>query len=85
MIDAHISDYDGNTILVGGDDNDYIFISGHEIIKMSTEDKIIDFMSLMRNIMIPTAVAVGEKYKNFISDHYKFNENEKTEDGTLLN
>ena len=71
MIDAHILDYDGNTSSVGGDDNDYILVSGLEIIKFSTEDEIIDFMSLMRNIMIRTAVAVGEKYKSFSFDRHK--------------
>ena len=43
MIDGQISDYDCNTILVAGDDNEYIFISAFEIKKLSTEDKTIGF------------------------------------------
>ena len=35
--------------------------------------------------MIPTAVAIGEKYTYFISDHYKFLENEKPAKETSLN
>ena len=54
----HISDYDGNTFLIGSDDNEYIFISGFEIIKFSTRDKILDFISLTGNHMILTAIAI---------------------------
>ena len=32
------SDFDGNTVLLESDDNDFIFIFGFEIIKFSTED-----------------------------------------------
>ena len=39
------SDFDGNTVLLGSDDNEYIFFSGFEIIKFSTEDEIIDLIS----------------------------------------
>ena len=82
------SDFDGNTILVGSDDigyNEYVFVSGFEIIKFTTQDKIIHFISLMGNNMIPTAIALGEKNKYFISDHYKVFENIKIEKVTLLN
>ena len=81
------SDFDGNNILVGSDDigyNKYVFISGFEIIKFSAEDKIIDFISLMGNNIIPTAIAIGQEYTYFISDHYKIIENNKIEEGTLL-
>ena len=77
------SDFHGDTILVGSDDNEFIFISGFEFINFSTEDKIIDFISLIGYNLIPTAMAVGEKYTYFISDHYKFIENNKIEEGTL--
>ena len=63
----HSSDFDGNTILVGSDDigyNEYVFVSGFEIIKLTTEDKLIDFISVMGNKMIPTAIALGEKKTN---------------------
>ena len=39
----------------------------------------------MGNPMLPYAVAVGEKYTNFISDHQKYIENDKLEELTLLN
>ena len=85
MVYGDNSDYDGDTILIGSNDNEYIFVCGFEIIKSSAEDKFIDFISLMGNNMISKAIAVGEKYKYFISDHYEFLENFKIEEGTLLN
>ena len=66
-------------------DNEYIFISGIEITKFSTEDNFIDFVSLMYGNMIPSAIAIGEKHICFISDCYKIVENKKIEEGTLLN
>ena len=54
-----IFDFDGNTIIVRIDDNECQLFSGFEIIKLSTEQKIIDSISLMGNNMIPTAIAVG--------------------------
>ena len=64
--------FDGNTILVGGDHNENmpaelsvcyadIIISGFEFINFSTQDKFIDFIFLMGNNMIASAIAVGEK------------------------
>ena len=35
--------------------------------------------------MIPYTFAVGEKYTYFLSSHYKFIENDRIEQGTLLN
>ena len=52
MMDYHISGYDGNTILLGGDDNEHIFVFGIEFIKFSTEDKTMVFISLLGNNMI---------------------------------
>ena len=54
------SDFIGNTDLVGIV-NEYIFISGLEYIKFTTEDKLIDFISLMGTNLIPSAIAI-EKY-----------------------
>ena len=59
------SDFDGNTILVGDNGNETIFISGFEIIKFSAEEKIIDLKSLMGNNMISIAIAAGENYTFF--------------------
>ena len=39
----------------------------------------------MGNDMIPYAFAIGEKYTCFMYNHYNFIENEKLQDGTLLN
>ena len=35
------SDFDGNTFLKGGDENELLFISGFEIVKFTTENKFI--------------------------------------------
>ena len=44
-------------ILASPTDYEYLFISGFETIKVCTEDKISDFISLMGNYMIPTTIA----------------------------
>ena len=44
-----------------------------------------DYLSLMGNNMVPYTFAIGEKYTYFISTHYQFIENDKIEDGILLN
>ena len=78
-------DYDGNTLLLEFEDNEYVYISGLEIFKFKTDDKIIDYISLIGNNMIPYTFAVGEKYTYFLYDRYKFIENDKIEESTLLN
>ena len=50
-----------------------------------TNDKFIDYKSLMGNNMTPYVFAVGSWYTYFISTHYKFIEYDKIEEGTLLN
>ena len=77
--------YDGNTLLLECEDNEYVYISGLEIVNFQIEDKIIDYISLMGNNMIPYAIAVGEKYTYFSYNRYKFIESGKIEEGTLLN
>jgi len=79
------SDFDGNTILLEFEDSKYVYISGYEIFEFRTNDKILDYISLMGINMIPYTFAVGEQYTYFISEHYKFIENDKIEEGTLLN
>ena len=39
----------------------------------------------MDNLMIPDTFTIGEKHTYFKSTHYKFIENDKIEEGTLLN
>ena len=46
-------DYDGNTFLLEFEDNEYVYISGLEIFKFKTDDKIIDYKSPIGNNMIP--------------------------------
>ena len=55
------SDFDGKTKLVGSDVKGFIFISGFEIINFKTEDKMIEYISLLSNNLIPTAIAMREK------------------------
>ena len=78
------STFDRNTLLLECQDNEFVYISGLEIIKFKTDDKFIDYISLIGNNMVLYAIMVGEKYTYFIA-HYKFIENEKIEEGTLLN
>ena len=78
-------DFDGNTILLECENNDYLYLSGLEIFQFKTDDTILDYISLMGNNMIPYNFAIGEKYTYFISTQNKFIENDKIEEGTLLN
>ena len=83
--DNNSHDYDGNTLLLEFEDNEYLYISGLDIFKFKTDDKIIDYISLIGNNMIPYAIMIGEKYTCFLDHHYKFIENNKIEEEILLN
>ena len=56
----NISEFDGNTLLLDCENNEYVYISGLEITKVKIDDKIIDYISLMGNNMIPHAIMIGE-------------------------
>ena len=45
------SEFDGNTLLIECENNEYVYISGLEITKFKTDDTIIDYISLMGNNM----------------------------------
>ena len=79
------SDFDGKLILLECEDNEYVFISGLETFKFKAADKIVDYISLIGSNMVPHAIIIGEEYTYFIAHHYKFIENDKIEEGTLLN
>ena len=69
----------------GGDNNEYVYLSGFEIIKFAKEDESIDFISIMDGDMRAYTIAVGERYKHFISQHYIIFENIKIEEETQSN
>ena len=77
--------FDGITLLLECENNEYIYFSGLEVTKFKTEDKIIDYTSFMGNTMTPNAILIGERYTYFLYHRYKFIENDKIEEGTLLN
>ena len=79
------SEFDGNTLLVECENNEYVYFSGLEITKFKIDDKIIDYISLMGNNMILHAIMIGERYTYFLYHRYKFIENDKILEGTLLN
>ena len=79
------SEFDGNTLLLECEDNEYVYISGLEISKFKIDDTILDYISLIGNYMIPHAIMIGERYTYFLCHRYKFIENDKIEEGTLLN
>ena len=56
---------DGNTLLLECEDSKYIGISGLEFIEFRTDDKIVGYISLIGNNMIPYAIRLGEKYTYF--------------------
>ena len=79
------SDFDGNTLLLQCENNEYAYISGLEIFKIRTDDKIKDYISLMGNNMIHYAIIIGEKYRYFSYNRYNFLKNDKIEERILLN
>ena len=79
------SEFDGNTLLIECEKNEYVYISGLELTKFKIDDKIIDYISLMGNNMIPHAIMIGQRYTYFLYHRYKFIESDKFEEGTLLN
>ena len=79
------SDFAGNTLLQEVEVGKYGYISGLEITEFETSDKVIDCISLMGNNLIPFTILLGEKFTYFLYDCYKFTENNKIEEGTLLN
>ena len=80
------SDFDGNNLLLECENKEYLYISRLDIFQFKTDDNIIiDYISLMGNNMIAFIFAVGDKNTYFLSSHYKFIENDKIEEGTLLN
>ena len=64
--------FDGNTVLLDSEDNEYVYISGSEVVKFKTNDTIIDYISLMGNNMSPYTFAIKKKHTYFISVHHKF-------------
>ena len=78
-------DFDGNIFLLEFENTEYVYFSGLEIFQFKTDDKIIDYISLMGNNMIPYASILGKKYTYFFYNRYKFIENDKIEEGTSLN
>ena len=55
------SRFDGTNCLLEWEDNEYVYISGLEITKFKTNDKLIDYISHMGNNMIPYAIMIGVK------------------------
>ena len=45
-------DFEGNTLLLECEDNEYVYISRLEIFQFKTDDKFIDYISLMGNNMV---------------------------------
>ena len=78
-------DFNGNTLLLEVEDRKYVYFSGLEIAEIETSDKLLDNISLMRNNMVPYAIILGEKDTYFLYHRYKVIENDKIEEGILLN
>ena len=76
--------FDGNTLLIECENNEYVYNSGLEIFNFKTDEKILHYISLMSNNMCPCAIMIGEKFTHFVAHHLKFIENNKIEEGTLL-
>ena len=79
------SDFEGNVFLPEVEDRKYVYISRLEITEFETSDKVIECITLMGNNMVPYGIIEGEKFTYFLYDRYKFVENDKIKEGSLLN
>ena len=77
--------FDGNTFLLEFEDFEYGYISGLEITIFRTDYKIIDYIFLMCNNMVPYVIIVVEKQTYFSYNRCKTIENHRIEEETLLN
>ena len=55
------SEFDGSTLLLECENNEYVYISGLEITKIKIDDKSMNYISLMGNNRIPHAIMIGER------------------------
>ena len=78
------SSFDGSILVLECEENEYVYFSGLEIFEFKTDDKIIDYISLMGDNMCPFAIIIGEKYISFVAHQFKFIENNKIEEGGLF-
>ena len=76
--------FDGNTIFLQCEDSKYVYNPGLEILEFTTDDKNLDYISLMGTIVIPYSFAVGDKKTYFISTQHKVIENDRIEEDMLL-
>ena len=76
--------FDDRKIILDCEDSKYVYISRLEIFDFRTSDKTIEYISLMGKYITPFVFALGMRYTNFITTHYKFFENDEIEEGTLL-
>ena len=60
------SGFDGNTLLLVCENNEFVYFSELEIFKFKKDGKIIDYLSLIGNNMIPYTFAVGRKIYIFL-------------------
>ena len=79
------SDFESNTLLLEFEDRNYVYFSRLEITKFETSDKVIDLISLMGNNMVPYTIIIRENFAYFLYNRYRFLENNKIEEGILLN
>ena len=55
------SDFHGNTTLLECADKEKLYISGLEVLKFKTDDKLITYTSLVGNNMCLSTITIGEK------------------------
>ena len=79
------SDFDGHSLLLQCENNEYVYISGLEFCKFKTVVEIIDFIFFIGNNMVPYATIQGEKYTYFSYHRYKCTENAKIEERIFFN
>ena len=80
--------FSGNTILLEISDennkNSYVYVGASKIYSFLTNDHILEYISNMRDNMIPYSIAIGEENINFVSPRCKCIKRAKIKDDELL-
>ena len=76
---AVIFDFNDITILPECENNEYVYSSGLQIFTLKTNNKIVNYISLMDNKNCCYANIIGENNTYSIEHHYKFTEIDKSQ------
>ena len=79
------AEFDDTTLLIDLGCTGNVCVSCYNIVKICSYDRILDFISLLGNKMVPTTIAVGKRCTQFFLINSILMKKNKIEEGTFLN